>query len=276
MPTPRSEALERELPPRVPWEEAGPDFFAAWGRPRGQVMPEHIAIYGPSGSGKSWFERTILLERARLRGSHIVVIATKPADSTLSGMGWPITTVWPPKRGWRDKKGSHDQVIFWAKADGLNQEGREQQKEAIEDLLSQLWRPNANTIVVFDEIAYLDTELGLGTLCTTYFREARSQGITIVANTQRPTGATRWMHSESSWSVFFAPKDEEDAERLAQTAGNKLYYKRVLSDLRRDKYEFLMVHSLTNEAIISAIPKSTSGKPKNPPVRDVAKGKHVV
>jgi len=276
VPTPREEALARPLPERVAWEEAGPDFFAAWGRPRGQVMPEHIAIYGPSGSGKSWFERTILLERARLRGSHIVIVATKPADETLRSMGWPITTVWPPKRRWREKRGHWNQCIFWAKADGLTKDDRERQREAVEGLLSQLWRPRSNVIVVFDELAYLEQELDLTTTITTYFREARALGITIVANTQRPTGTTRWMHSESSWSVFFAPKDEEDAERLAQTAGSKAYYTRVLRDLRRDEYEFLLVHSLTNEAIISSIPKKGPARAPKTPVRDVTKRQHVV
>lgn len=275
MPTPREDALARPLPERVPWETAGPDFFAAWGRPRGQVMPEHVSIYGPTGSGKSWFERTILMERARLRGSHVVIVATKPADETLSGMGWPITTVWPPKRGWRDKKGSHDQVIFWAQG-GLSKEDKEHQKAAIESLLHQLWRPNSNTIVVFDEEAYLEQELDLSTTMTTYFRESRALGITIVTNTQRPTGVTRWAHSESGWSVFFKPKDEDDAERLAQVAGDKVYFQRVFRELRKEMYEFCLVHSLTNECIISFIPKKASRKAPNPPVRDVATKHHVV
>jgi hypothetical protein len=276
VPTPREESLARELPERVPWEIAGPDFYAAWGRPRGQASPEHVAIYGPTGSGKSWFERTILMERARLRGSHVVIVATKPADETLRGMNWPITTVWPPKRGWRDKKGSHDQAIFWAKADGLNRDSRDQQREAITDLLSQLWRPNSNTIVAFDELAYIETELDLSTTVTTYFREARALGITIVANTQRPSGVTRYMHSEAGWSVFFAPKDVQDAERMAETAGDKVHYLRVLRELKRDKFEFLLVHSLTNEAIISSIPRKSSGKEAKPPQRDVPKSSHVV
>lgn len=276
MPTPREESLARPLPERVPWEQVGEDFIRAWGRPRGRVSPEHVAIYGPTGSGKSWFERTILMERARLRGSHVVVIATKPADETLRGMGWPIVTSWPPKRRWRDKRNSHDQVIFWAKADGLDSEGRERQREAIEDLLSQLWRPNSNVIVVFDELAYVEQELKLSTTITTYFREARSLGITIVANTQRPSGVTRWMHSEASWSVFFAPKDVEDAERLAETAGDKTYYLRVFKELRRDKYEFCLVHSLTNEAVISSIPKKGGRVAQKTPTADVTKRSHVV
>lgn len=276
MPTPREEALGRPLPERVPWELVGPDFIRAWGRPRGRVSPEHVAIYGPTGSGKSWFERTILEERVRARGSHVVVIATKPADATLTGMGWPITTVWPPKRNWRDKRGSHDQVIFWAKADGLDTAGREQQRKKIEDLLSQLWRADSNVVVVFDELAYIEQELNLSTTVTTYFREARALGITIVANTQRPSGVTRYMHTESGWSVFFAPKDVQDAERMAETAGDKVYFLRVFKELRRDKYEFCLVHSLTNEVVISSIPKKTSGSVPRPVEREQGNRRSVV
>lgn len=270
MPSARDEALARPLPERVEWEQLGPDFYRAWGFPGGRFSPEHLSIVGPTGSGKSWFEKTILQERARLRGSRVVIIATKPADETLRSLGWPIVTEWPPKRGWR-KRDQSDQVIFWVKAGGLSKAGRQHQTEKIEDLLSQLWKPNSNTIVAFDEVAYIEHELGLKTTIETYYREARALGITIVASTQRPQGVTRYMHSESTWSVFFAPKDEQDAERMAETAGNKLYYRRVFSDLSRDKHEFCLVHNLTNEAVISTIPRTTGGKDTRPTTDHVQK-----
>jgi DNA helicase HerA-like ATPase len=231
-----------------------------WGYPNGKFMPEHLEILGPTGSGKSYFERTILLERARLRGSHVVVVATKPADSTLTGMGWPIVTHWPP--GYKKP-----QVIYWAKAKGLGVEARAGQRAAVEHLLNQLWKKDANIIVVFDEIAYVEHELGLRTHIATYYREARGLGITIVATTQRPQGVSRYIHSESTWSVFFAPKDEEDAERMAQVAGSKKYYKPVLLDLDRSAREFLLVHNLTNKRYISSIP------PQSPTPQPKARGK---
>jgi hypothetical protein len=259
---PREIALRKPMPDRVPWEELAPDFLAAWGYPRGRWQPEHLEILGPTGSGKSFFEKTILAERARLRGSHIVIIATKPADATLKSLGWPIVTTWPPAKGWRDQR-KVKQVIFWAKAKGLSRDGRLQQRQAIEDLLSQLWKPDSNIVVAFDEIAYVQHELDMRTTLETYFREGRGLGITVVASTQRPQGVTRYMHSESTWSVFFAPKDEEDAERMAQVAGNKLYYRRVFAELDRSRHEFCLVHNLTNEAVISFIPKGASRPVQN-------------
>ncbi len=238
------------------WEEIGPEFFQAWGYPRGEFMPEHLAIYGQTGRGKSFFEKYILMERARLRRSRIVVVATKPADKTLVSTGWPIVTHWPPASGWTKDKRRYEQVIYWAKAPGLGRDGQEKQRQAIEDLLEQLWVPDSNIIVAFDEIAYIDMELGLKHITSRYFREARALGITVVASTQRPAGVSRYMHSEASWSVFFAPKDEEDTERMAQVAGNKLYYQRALSELDASNYEFLLVHNLTNECVITSLPKN--------------------
>lgn len=240
----------------MPWEEAGPDFFTAWGYPRGDFQPEHLEILGQTGSGKSFFEKTVLMERARLRGSRIVVVATKATDSTLLSTGWPVVTTWPPAQGWVKDRRNYHQVIYWAKARGLNRDSRVRQRQLIEDLLDQLWVPDSNIIIAFDELAYIQHELGLKTEIETYYREARANGITIVASTQRPQGISRYMHSESAWSVFFAPKDEEDAERMAQVAGNKLYYRRALAELDRREFEFLLVHNLSGESIISSLPKT--------------------
>jgi hypothetical protein len=74
-----------------------------------------------------------------------------------------------------------------------------------------------------------------------------------VASTQRPQGVSRYVHSESAWSVFFAPKDASDAERMAEVAGDKKFYLPVLYSLNREKYEFLMVRNLTGEKYISSI-----------------------
>lgn len=245
------------MPDRVPWEELGPEFYKAWGYPRGEFEPEHVEILGPTGSGKSYFQKTILMERARLRGSHVVILATKPADKTLMSMGWPIVNDWPPKKQWGDKR-SMDQVIFWAKAPTLGKAGQAVQKRQVEHLLEELWVPESNVILSFDEIGYVIMDLGLQVEISRYYREARGLGITLVANAQRAPGSSRYMHSESVWSVLFTPKDEDDLERVAEVAGDKRYYRTVLPKLSRTKREFLLIHNLTNERYISHIPKGPS------------------
>lgn len=246
---PGSEVAQVE---RVPWSVLGPQFISTWGYARGEAMPEHVEILGQTGSGKSYFETCILLQRQRARGSHIVVVATKPADATLTATGWPVVDKYPPD----DPRVTA--VIFWPQAAGLDKEGQHQQAAKIMSLLAKLWHPDANIIIVFDEIAYLCNDLNFPDLplkiaLAKYYREGRGLGITIVASTQRPQGVIRQMHSESGWTVCFAPKDEEDAERMAQVLGGKKTYLPILKTLNRQKYEFLIVHGLTGKMYISWI-----------------------
>jgi hypothetical protein len=241
----------------VPWSILGPQFIAAWGHPRGEWMPEHLEVLGQNGSGKSYFVVHVLAERAAARGSHIVIVATKPADRTLTQLGWPVIDSWPANYG-------QNQVVFWPKVKGLDRKAAAVQRDKIRNLLGQLWVPNSNRIVAFDEIHYLDVDLGLRHEITRYFREGRSMGITCVATTQRPAGVNRWIHSETAWKVFFAPQDQEDALRMAEVAGSRRLYTEVLLSLDRTKYEFLMVRGLTGETYISHVEKSrTLPAPRN-------------
>jgi hypothetical protein len=234
----------------IPWSVLGPEFLTAWGRPTrgGQVVvePEAVEIIGQNGSGKSWFERTILLGRARTRHAYTVIIATKQADATLSGMGWPIISHWPP--GY-----TQQQVIFWAKRRGIGKAGRAVQRDKVLQVLTALWKPDSNVVLAIDEITYLCKDLGLMVEMETYYREARSLGITIVASTQRGAGVTRWMHSESKWTVCFAPKDQMDAERTAEILGNRKQFVPILASLDKGKYEFLILHNLSGQMYVSWI-----------------------
>lgn len=237
-------------PSRVDWAELGPDFIQAWGRPNGNIGAEHVEVLGPTGCGKSFWEKHVLLERVKLRRSHVVILLTKPADKTLAQLDWPVVSKWPPSE-WNEK---NRQVVFHAKSTGLGKGSRARQAEQVEQLLNGLWHPDANVVLAIDEIAYVEQELGLRTHMTTYLREGRTLGITVMASTQRPAGVSRAVHSETAWVVAFAPKDEEDAERMAQILGEKRHYREVLMDLDREKREFVLVHNLTREAYISHIP----------------------
>lgn len=238
---------------RIPWSVLGPEFIAAWGEPRGKKKPEHVEVLGQTGSGKSWFMATILLQRQQAKRSHIVYIATKADDDTIPEIGWPIVQHYPPS--------DHRETacVFWIPSTGLNVEGQRQQAKQIYDLLVQLWHPEANIVVVFDEVAYVCEDLNfppdlpLRAAVSKYLREGRALGITVVAATQRPQGVPRQIHSEVGWTICFAPKDEEDAERMAEVLGGKRTYKPILEMLNRENYEFLIVHGLTRKMYISWI-----------------------
>lgn len=245
------------VPERVDWAQLGPEFIAKWGRPRGKLMPEHLSIYGQTGSGKSYFEAWALSNRAAARGSHVVALVTKKADSTMAALGWPIVERYPPGYG-------KPQVIYWAKAEGKpgSPEGIRKQRASVLHLLDSLWTPDANVVLSFDELAYVVEDLRLRAVATRYYREGRSLGITIVATTQRPAGVVRQMHSEAGWKVAFAPEDEDDAKRMAEVLGNRRHYIDVLMGLDREKFEFVILRKLTGEAYISHLPPPPKPPPK--------------
>src|SRR5438477_3015951 len=77
----------------VPWSELGPEFVVIWGRnDPNNPQPEHMEIVGMNGSGKTYFLCTVLQERMLVRDTPTIIIATKPADSTLEQLGWPVAT----------------------------------------------------------------------------------------------------------------------------------------------------------------------------------------
>lgn len=233
---------------RIPWEVLGPEFITVWGRPDGRFDPEHLTVYGKSGGGKTYFVAHVLKLRAQMRGSHVVVVATKKADRTLSGWGWKVTDTWPPGYG-------ENQVIYWARAKGLSAEHRVPQRVKVKRLMDALWVPNSNIVVYWDELSYVEQALRLKTELETYYREGRANGITNVASMQRPSGVTRLAHSEAGWTVAFPPKDADDRKRVAEVLGDRARFQIVLDDLDRTKHEFLIRHDRTGESYISHLPK---------------------
>lgn len=230
---------------RIPWSLLGPDFIAQWGQPRGELMPEHVEILGPTGSGKSTVLVDAIRERVRRRGTSVIYIATKQQDPTVSKLGWPVVDSW---RGVTQ----HEQVTFWPRTKLLGTKREAYQAEKLETLLSALWQEDANTVVIFDEFVWIE---GLSRECRSllnqYLREGRSHGITVVAGKQRPQGTQRDMHSETDWKFAFKMNDRDDQERLALLFGPKREWLPVLESLDRERFEFLVQHKLTGQTYIS-------------------------
>ena len=235
-------------PPSIPWSVLGPDFIASWGRDeKNRPDPEHVEIVGPTGSGKTYLMCTMLQNRVQARKSSAVLICTKPADKTIGLLGWPVVDSITAAQ---DRK--LRAFVFWPKTSRMGTARREYHNAKITGLLHELWRPDANVIVAFDEVGYVESLSGESrALVQQYWREGRSLGITVCAMKQRPQGALRDMHSETYWTVAFKPKDRADAERFAELFGAKRDWLPVIDSLSKAKRDFIIQHTRSDESAIS-------------------------
>jgi nucleoside-triphosphatase THEP1 len=236
-----------QAPQRIPWSQLGGDFTAQWGRPDGKTEPEHVEITGQTGSGKTYLLTALLQERALLRGSAEIFLATKRQDRTFDLLGWPVVDSWRELQRYR-------WAMFWPQTSKIGSARKEYQRGKIEDLLAHLWQPDANVVLAVDEIARVEgLSKEVRELVRMYWQEGRSHGITMIAMKQRPVGVVRDQHSESRWKFVFPPADDDDMKRFAQLLGPPREWEPVLRGLDQENHEFVVRNNVTKDAYISWI-----------------------
>lgn len=213
---------------------------------------EHVTIVGPTGQGKSVLGLSILEARAKARGSHVVILATKPRDRAMSALGrregWNIIRRWPPGYG-------QDRVIFWPRFGDVRTVTHRHAaifREVLEDIFHE-----RNRVVYLDEAYYLSDDLGLKDLLTKFWQMGRSQNIVLVAGTQRPVAVPRPMFSECSWFIAFRTADEDELRRVSEIGGVD---NRKLRDVMRtlQPHEFVCVQTRTSRMVRSKVERKSA------------------
>lgn len=243
-------------PERVPWSELGGEFIETWGHDdTGKLRAEHLEVMGQSGSGKSYAIATVLQQRARRWDSAEIAVLTKTADDSIPLLGWPVVDDFRDLRKYR-------QVTFWPQTRLQGEEKEKFHEARVYELLSRLWRPEANVVLYFDEVRYIESlSKRLRKQVRMYWREGRSHGISIIAGAQRPLEMVRDQHSESRWKFVFPPADEGDMDRFAEMLGLKRDWAPVLRSLDQTEHEFVVRNSFTKDAYITWIDEELKPDP---------------
>lgn len=237
--------------PFVPWARFLPDFMDAWSENKGGKA-EHLTMVGPTGQGKTTLALALLMERVRRFGSHVVILATKPRDGTLTKLGWPIVREWPPGYG-------KDQVIYWPKF-GDVRGAAARQKAKLTPVMAEIFADGGRTVFI-DEVAYFSGTLRMDHMLNMYYQQGRSNDLLVVSGTQRPRAVPRTMFSEASWFIAFRTADEDELRRVGEIGGTD---SKMIREAMRSlaPHEFLVVQTRTGEMVRSKWSKGKAPRVK--------------
>lgn len=229
------DAAIASVAPRIPWQ----DFIRKLDWNQG----EHVALIGPTGSGK-----TSLLIALLPRRDFVAVAATKPADSTMDYLishGYERFERWeavPAKRSPRR--------VIWPSARDIDSE--ERQRLVFKGMYGAIYREGGWALVI-DEAYIMAEVLGLKREMRTVWNQGRSIGISHVVGTQRPAWVPREIYTESTHLFFWKIRDRGSLEAIGDINGqDSRAVREIVANL--DKWQVLYVHSRTGQMMRTTPP----------------------
>ena len=179
---------------------------------------EHVAVIGPTGSGKSSLVGPLLGARLS-RGGHVIAFLNKAEDETLTRefKGWVRYTRFP--RG--GVKPQHNKVALWPKTLSTIEETKRNHANQFRKALNWI-AAVGNVCVYIDETLYLTDMVGLEHEVSFLHYFARSSGVSVVTSSQRPFRIPRVILSSATHTYVARTRDKDDTKRLAELGGTNV------------------------------------------------------
>ena len=166
---------------------------------------EHVSLIGPTGAGKTTLALELLPKRR-----YVVVLGTKPKDSTLSklkGQGYETVRKWPEHVSTE----IHPRMVLWPTFSRPG-DAKKQQRE-IGKALSEIFAQGGWTVFA-DELRYISQTLKLGGMLELIWQQGRSLGVSLVGGTQRPAHVPLMLYDQATHLFFWRDNDEANLKRI--------------------------------------------------------------
>lgn len=178
---------------------------------------QHMALVGPTGSGKSVLVTALL----KLR-KYVIVLDAKGGDSTLKNLlklGFQPSS-WPPSKEVRKdiEDGKMARLLIGSEVRHAHELPK--LRNEIGRALLDAFNERGWTVYVDELQIVADRRLmNLGASVERNLIAARDRKVTMVMSFQRPANVPRSASEMSTWFIVLYTRDRDTVERLAEMAG---------------------------------------------------------
>lgn len=222
------------------WAKFKPYFYSNW------HQGQHVSLIGPTGQGKTTLALEILARR-----KYTVVFGTKPRDKTLQKL---VKTSKRDTEGYEriyswDERKLHNRVLLWPKMS--HEKDTALQYREFTKAINHIYREGRWCLYI-DEVRYFSDMLKMKKPMILIWTQGRSNGISLVAGTQRPAWVPTEIYDQANHLFFWGDNDEANLKRIGGVGFlNSKTIRMAVAKLQ--PYHVLYVNSRTGQMITTKV-----------------------